>query len=72
MCTKHDKDRAVLNIHRNTLLYRLNRIKEITNLDLESGDEFVKMMLHIKIREYITFRESGSTDASHTGFEPIL
>ncbi|RJW44254.1 PucR family transcriptional regulator [Clostridiales bacterium TF09-2AC] len=50
---------AILNIHRNTLLYRLNRIKEITNLNLENGDEYIKMMLHIKIKEYITFRESA-------------
>jgi len=61
LCARNmTKIAAVLNIHRNTLLYRLNRIKEITNLDLENGDEFIKMMLHIKIKEYITFRESGS------------
>ena len=58
------KAAGILNIHRNTLLYRLNRIKEITNLDLENGDEFVKMMFHIKIREYIAFRESVSGSLS--------
>lgn len=41
-----------LNIHRNSLLYRLNRINEITNLDLDDGNEFCKIMLHIRIREY--------------------
>lgn len=45
-----------LSIHRNSLLYRLNRIREITNLDLDDGNEFCKIMLHIRLREY----EKGS------------
>ncbi len=63
---------AILNIHRNTLLYRLNRIKELTNLDLESGDEMIKLMLHIKIKEYITFRESANVSIPHANFESAL
>lgn len=41
-----------LNVHRNTLLYRVNRIKELTGLSLENGDDRVKLSLSIKFMEY--------------------
>lgn len=41
-----------LNIHRNTLLYRINKIKELTGLDLSNGDERFKIQLYLKLSEY--------------------
>lgn len=41
-----------LNVHRNTLLYRINKIKELTGLDLSNGDERFKVQLYLKIAEY--------------------
>ena len=46
------KTAKALNIHRNSLLYRLNRIRELTEIDLEDGNEFCKILIHIRIREY--------------------
>ncbi|MCC7207316.1 MAG: helix-turn-helix domain-containing protein [Anaerolineae bacterium] len=37
-----------LRIHRNTLAYRLNRIAEITHLDLEDAD--VRLNLHLALK----------------------
>lgn len=42
----------VLNIHRNTLLYRVNKIKELTQVDLDNGDERLKIQLYLKFLEY--------------------
>jgi DNA-binding PucR family transcriptional regulator len=39
---------ARLNLHRNTLLYRLRRIREITNLDLD--DPETRLALHLALR----------------------
>ncbi|MBQ6701028.1 MAG: helix-turn-helix domain-containing protein, partial [Oscillospiraceae bacterium] len=41
-----------LNIHRNTLLYRINKIKELTGLDLSNGDERFKVQLYLKLSHY--------------------
>lgn len=41
-----------LHIHRNTLFYRINRIKEITETDIDNGDERLKMQLYLKFLEY--------------------
>ena len=41
-----------LNIHRNTLLYRINKIKELTGLDLSYGDERFKVQLYLKLAQY--------------------
>ncbi len=35
-------------IHRNTTNYRLNKIKEITNIDLNNGDELFRITMSIK------------------------
>ena len=43
---------AVLNIHRNTLLYRINKIKELTGLSLMNGDENLLLQLTIKFDGY--------------------
>ncbi|NJL95231.1 MAG: hypothetical protein HC915_16695 [Anaerolineae bacterium] len=39
-----------LNIHRNTLVYRLNRIAEITQLDMDDAN--VHLNLHLALRAY--------------------
>jgi|GEM_PF-343357 len=41
-----------LNIHRNTLLYRVNKIKELAQVDLDNGDERLKIQLYLKFLEY--------------------
>ena len=40
-----------LNIHRNTLIYRLDKFKELTNLDLSEGDDIYKLWLSFLILE---------------------
>lgn len=40
-----------LNIHRNTLIYRLERFKELTNIDLSSGYDIYKLWLSYLILE---------------------
>lgn len=42
-----------LHIHRNTLLYRINKIIEFTNLNLENGDERLKIQLYLKFMDYM-------------------
>ena len=39
-------------IHRNTMNYRLNKIKEITNLNLDNGDEVFRLTMSMKILEF--------------------
>ncbi|GKU30338.1 PucR family transcriptional regulator [Clostridium folliculivorans] len=41
----------LLNIHRNTLFYRINKIKEMTDIALEHGDEICKIFLSIRLLE---------------------
>lgn len=38
-------------IHRNTLYHRIKKISEITELDLEDGDDYLKLLLSFKIME---------------------
>jgi len=42
-----------LHVHRNTLLYRMQRIREIANLDLEDGDVRLTLFLAIKAGEVL-------------------
>ena len=42
------KTAQALHIHRNTLLYRLQRIQEVADLDLEDGD--TRLTLHLALR----------------------
>ncbi len=42
-----------LKIHRNTLAYRLNRIAEITCLDLDDADVRLNLHLALKAREVL-------------------
>lgn len=42
-----------LHIHKNTLLYRMGKIKEITNCDFITGEDFMKFNLSFKVMEYL-------------------
>ena len=44
---------ARLHIHKNTLLYRLGKIKEITHCELDAGEDFLNFNLSFKIMEYL-------------------
>lgn len=55
-----NKIAAKLNIHKNTLFYRITRIREITGFDLNDAETVFKIMLSFKIFEYSTL-ESGRT-----------
>jgi len=41
-----------LNIHYNSLLYRVNKIRELTDIDLSNGEERLKIQLYLKFMEY--------------------
>ena len=41
----------ILNIHRNTLFYRIGKIKELTGITLEYGDEICKLLLSLRMLE---------------------
>lgn len=45
------KAAEVLNIHRNTLFYRINKIKEITGITLDYADEILQIYISIKMIE---------------------
>ncbi|MBU5269408.1 MAG: helix-turn-helix domain-containing protein [Clostridium cochlearium] len=40
-------------IHRNTMLYRINKIKELTNIDFSNTEETFQVLLSYKIMNYI-------------------
>lgn len=42
-----------LNIHKNTLLYRIRKIKEITDCTLKQGDDYMFLGLSFKLMEYL-------------------
>lgn len=46
------KAASSLNIHRNTLLYRINKIKELSETDLSNGDQRLKIQLYLKFMKY--------------------
>lgn len=43
-----------LHIHRNTLYHRINKISEIIEMDLEDGDDYLKLLLSFKIMDLYT------------------
>lgn len=45
-------------IHRNTMNYRLDKIRKIGNLNLDSGEEIFKITMSIKILEYLLSAEN--------------
>ena len=42
-----------LHIHKNTLLYRINKIKELTGCCLENGDEMMSLSFSYKLMRYL-------------------
>jgi len=46
------KTAQAIYVHRNTLLYRLRRVKEITGLDPKKFDNAVQLRLALKMRIY--------------------
>lgn len=46
------KTAKVIYVHRNTLLYRLRRVKEITGLDPKKFDDAVQLRMALKMRVY--------------------
>lgn len=44
---------TMLSLHKNTLLYRLNRIREILGMDLSSGEDLFQLMLSYRVLLYL-------------------
>lgn len=47
-----------LHIHKNTLLYRMGKIRELTNCTFETGSDYIRFGLSFKIMEYLKMIES--------------
>lgn len=56
------KTKDILRIHRNTLVYRINKIQELTNIDLEDGETFFQLYISFKGLEYIARLENRKID----------
>jgi purine catabolism regulator len=48
---------AILGVHRNTVLYRLDRVRELTNLDLDDAD--VRLRLHLALYANIALYQNA-------------
>ena len=46
-------------VHRNTLVYRLEKIKKITGLDLREFDHAIVFKVALMVRKYLASREEG-------------
>lgn len=44
-----------LSLHRNTLLYRLEKIKELTGCELSEGNEVAELVISLKLLQYRDF-----------------
>jgi PucR family transcriptional regulator, purine catabolism regulatory protein len=49
---------TLLNVHRNTVLYRLDRVREITGLDLDNAN--VRLRLHLALCTHLALFEDGA------------
>lgn len=63
-CFNTARTAALLNLHKNTLLYRLGRIKEITGNDLVSGEDLFLFHLSIRTLIYLDFVEMRARPAT--------
>jgi len=45
-------------VHRNTLVYRLEKIKKLTGLDLRQFDHAIVFKVALMVRKYLTSREA--------------
>ena len=46
-------------VHRNTLVYRLEKIKKLTGLDLREFDHAIVFKVALMVRKYLASREEG-------------
>jgi carbohydrate diacid regulator len=53
-----------LYVHRNTLVYRLDKVQKITGLDLRNFDDAVLFKLAAMVRKYLEKQDKGSLKAS--------
>lgn len=53
-----------LHIHKNTLLYRMNKIKALTGCSLEDGDEIMSMGLSYKLMRYLKMLPQDNPDGT--------
>lgn len=56
------KTKDILRIHRNTLVYRINKIRELANIDLEDGETFFQLYISFKGLEYLARQENREVD----------
>ncbi len=54
-------------VHRNTLVYRLDKVQKITGLDLRSFDDAVLFKLASMVRKYLEKQDKGSLKTASTG-----
>ncbi|PJF40632.1 MAG: hypothetical protein D6737_03235 [Chloroflexi bacterium] len=59
------KAAADLDVHRNTLVYRLERVKELTELDLDDSDNRLILHLALKIQRVLATLPTGAVDKRH-------
>jgi carbohydrate diacid regulator len=52
-------------IHRNTLVYRLDRLQKITGLDLREFDDAVLFYITLMVAKFISYHNKKSLDNSH-------
>lgn len=50
-------------VHRNTLVYRLEKIKKLTGLDLREFDHAIVFKVALMVRKYLASREVGHTQS---------
>jgi purine catabolism regulator len=57
-CCSPKEAAAILGVHRNTILYRLERIRDITGLDLDAAD--VRLRLHLALCVHVALYNDES------------
>ena len=58
---KHPTEAAkILNIHRNTYFYRINKIEEMTGWDLGDGNDLHKIIFYLKITDMLEQQEKNN------------
>jgi PucR family transcriptional regulator, purine catabolism regulatory protein len=57
-CCSPKEAAAILSVHRNTILYRLERIRDITGLDLDAAD--VRLRLHLALCVHVALYNDES------------
>ncbi|NJO85200.1 MAG: PucR family transcriptional regulator, partial [Blastochloris sp.] len=51
----------ILHVHRNTLLYRLERIKKISGLDLDNAEDRLALWIALKAHRVLQNLDEGET-----------